>query len=219
VLLMRQIARLMLVGSLIACGGDGLSTEPNARNIVTGVPVGWVTVGGTVGNYTLGVDRHTVHGGTTALVISGADSVSPGFRGVGQSVKADAYRGKRIRFSAWVLQQNLAGIDIGLWMRIDGPFVTQGFDNYSTRPLRGTTGWHEIEIILDVPTDAIGIAMGALMQGRGLFYVDDMKWEVVAANGPTTNQLAGETPTTFDAVSAYSIVTKSIPINLDFEMK
>jgi hypothetical protein len=118
-----------------------------------------------------------------------------------------------------VRQQNTAGNDIGLWMRIDGPFVTQGFDNFSTRPLRGTTGWHEVEIILDVPSDAIGIAMGALMQGRGLLYVDDMKWEVVPANGPTTNQLAGETATTFDAVGVYAAITKTVPINLDFESK
>ena len=41
----------------------------------------------------------------------------------------------------------------------------QGFDNFSSRPLTGTSDWHQVEIILDVPDDAIGIAFGALMIG------------------------------------------------------
>jgi hypothetical protein len=106
-------------------------------------------------------------------------------------------------------------------MRVDGPGVTQGFDNFSSRPLVGTDDWHQVEIILDVPSDAIGIAFGALMSGRGDFLIDDMQFEVIPATGLTTNLLTGFTDSGVDGpteIAFYSTRAKS-PVNLDFESR
>ena len=102
-------------------------------------------------------------------------------------------------------------------MRIDGPGVMQGFDNFSSRPLVGTSDWHQVEVILDVPMDAIGISLGALMSGSGLFRVDDLKLEVIPDIGPTTNLLV-DFPPIPDPSSQYA-GRPTAPTNLDFEQQ
>jgi hypothetical protein len=211
----RVVLSLIGVAGFITIGCAS-STEP----LHIGVPAGWGIVGTNSASYTLGVDHGTVHGGSAALTIAGTDTSRARFSGVGQFLRADTYRGKRVRLRAWVQQQSIVGTDIGLWMRIDGPGVTQGFDNFSTRPLLGTATWHRVEIILDVPDDAIGIAFGALMSGRGELFVDDMTFEIIPAEGPTTNLLAGFAAGTDSAVALTNYRARGdTPINLDFEMR
>jgi hypothetical protein len=203
-----------------ACTSDK-STGPSLLDINPGLPTGWSIVGTNSPTYVVGTDRVTVHGGQTALAIAGTDTARVRFSGVGQFIKADNYLGKRVRLSAWVRHANVLGTDIGLWMRIDGPGVTQGFDNFSSRPLIGTADWRQVNIILDVPSDAIGIAFGALMSGRGDFLIDDMQFEVIPATGLTTNLLTGFTDSGVDGpteIAFYSARAKS-PANLDFESR
>lgn len=214
---MPRVALLLLAG-LLACSGDKTATGPSYLDIDGGVPVNWSVVGQNSAAYVMGLDRVTVHSGSAALAIYSIDANPALFRGVGQFIKADQYRGKRVRLRAWVKQQNISGTVIGLWMRVDGPFVTQAFDNFSTRPLTGTSDWHQVEVILDVPNDAIGIALGALMSGKGEFWVDDMTFDVVATSGPTTNILDAPTPTSIDATQTY-LNAGSVPFNLGFEGK
>lgn len=214
------VAAAVVVGSL-SCGASDQTGPPNILEIEAGVPAVWFRVGGQQATYVVGVDSKRAHGGRYALAIGGTDTSILRFNGVGQNLRADPYRGKRLRFSAWVQQSDVAGSDIGLWMRVDGPGVTQAFDNFVTRPLLGTAGWHQVEIVLDIPQDAIGIALGALMSGKGVFLVDDMKFEVVAVAGPTTNQLTGYQQLSVDSaavVAAYAGLP-TLPSNLDFEAR
>src|SRR5262249_35971459 len=177
--------------------------------------------GGSVASYVVGIDNQNVHGGSAALAIGGTDTSVLRFNGVGQEIQADTYRGKPVRLQGWGRQIRAVGSDIGLWMRIDGPGVTLGFDNFLSRPLLGTAGWHQVSIVLDVPTNAIGITFGALMSGKGELLVDDMSFDVVPATGPTTNQLLEPTPTTTDSATFVQIysATPKVPINLDFEKR
>jgi len=218
---MTQLTRGVVLGlvgvvAFTAAIGCSSATEP----LKVGVPSGWSPVGLNSASYTVGIDHRTVHGGSAALTITGTDTSRVRFSGVGQFLRADTYRGKRIRLRAWVQQQSIVGSDIGLWMRIDGPGVMQGFDNFSTRPLVGTAGWHAVEVILDVPDDAIGVAFGVLMSGSGALFVDDMTFEVIPSTGPTTNQLAGFVagPDSASAVASYAR-SGNTPVNLDFESR
>jgi hypothetical protein len=213
------VAAAVAVAGSLSCGSD--TTEPSILLIDGGIPTGWFRVGGSVASYVVGLDSHNAHGGRTALAIGGTDTTVRFFNGVGQEVRADAYRGKRVRLRGWVRQVNVIGSDIGLWMRIDGPGVTQGFDNFSSRPLVGTADWHQVEIILDVPTNAIGIAFGALMSGKGELLVDDLTFEVIPASGPTTNQLLGFTESGVDSATFAGVYAnqRTAPTNLDFEAR
>lgn len=215
------VAAAIVAVAGVACSDSGASTEPSIANLNAGVPPAWFQVGGVQSSYTLGVDHSTVHSGSGALAIFGLDSNPARFNGVGQNIRADSFRGKRLRFRAWVRQAAIAGSDIGIWMRVDGPGVVESFDNFSSRPLTGTSDWHQVEIILDVPDDAIGIGFGALMSGRGELFVDDMTFEIIPATGPTTNQLAGFSDSGRDSaatVASYAGLPVA-PTNLGFEAK
>jgi hypothetical protein len=75
----------------------------------------------------------------------------------------------------------------GLWMRIDGKEKTGlAFDNMMERPVKGTTDWKKYEVVLDVPAEAEEIFFGFLVAGKGRGWVDDIKFEVVNNDVPTT---------------------------------
>lgn len=207
---MRRLALLFPLAAA-ACLGD-----PTGPEFVSGTPNGWFAVGGINTSYALGLNEKTPHSGSAALSVTGIDSASTGFRGVGQQIKADAFIGKRIRLSAFIKQDDLKGPTIGLWMRVDGQDIEYAFDNMTARHLQGTADWHVVEIILDVPAGAVGIAFGVLLHGSGTMLVDDMKLEAIPATGPTTDQQSGPVPITYDARSVYANMPLS-PSNMDFE--
>jgi len=209
--------RFSLAIAMLAAASCKDSTATEVLHIDAVLPSGWLYVGANATTYLLGLDHQTVHGGHAALAIQGSDTSQARFRGIVQSIKADDYRGKRVRWSGWVRQTDVRGSDIGLWMRVDGPDVMYGFDNFSSRPLIGTTDWHQVEIVLDVPEDAIGISLGALMSGSGLFRVDDLKLEVIPDLGPTTNLLVTFPPIP-DPTNQYAGKLRA-PTNLDFEQQ
>ena len=79
-----------------------------------------------------------------------------GFGALSQFIRADDYRGKRVRFSAYVKTHDVsaASSGAGLWMRVDGNGGILAFDNMQNRPIMGTTDWKLVSVVLDVPNDA-----------------------------------------------------------------
>jgi len=73
-------------------------------------------------------------------------------------------------------------------------------------------------VVLDIPDNAIGIAIGALMAGTGTLPIDDLKLEQVALDVPATNIYDSPQPGPDSAttVAAYSR-RPGVPDNLDFE--
>jgi hypothetical protein len=209
-----------VVFASVSCGSDSISA-PSRFDIQSTLPSGWVRVGGQLpATYVVGIDNATTHGGHSATAMAGTDSVSAFFTGIGQVVKADQYRGKRVRFRAWVKTEGIAGSGpAGLWMRVDGQELELAFDNSASHTLRGSTDWRQVEVILDVAQNAVGIAFGALIHGSGVLVVDDMTFEVIPATGPTSDQLSGPVPVPgFDAITSYTNAPTA-PFNLDFESK
>jgi erythromycin esterase len=88
----------------------------------------------------------------------------------------------------------------------------------STRPLLGTRDWHEVSVVLDVPTNALGIAFGVLLTDPGDLLVDDLRLEI-APDAALTNQLTGPTPAGVDSATIAATYARApvTPVNLDFE--
>jgi len=184
-----------------------------------GIPEGWSGGIGSPPSFVVGTDASNTHGGAAAAYLASArDSVNT-FATITQSVRADGYRGHRVRWSGWVHPTSVGGVGAGLWMRVDGPGVMQAFDNMQDRPILGTGDWSEASVVLDVPSDAIGIAFGALLAGPGDVVVDDFRFEVVSPDVPSTNRLAEPISLGMDsaAVAATYQRTPGSPANLDFE--
>lgn len=208
---------LLVASSLLACGGgkDATGNTPPPVERVVGIPPGW---SGSGAGYAMGTDRSDTHGGNGALYITSSSHPDEAFGVILQLLRADAYRGKRLRWSGWVKQVDLTGPVIGLWMRVDGPGEVASFDNMSARSLSGTSNWHQVSVVLDVPDNAIGIVLGVLMHGTGTLLVDDMMLEEVGSDVPVTNLYDAPQPGPDSSTAATQYARRpALPINTDFE--
>lgn len=160
------------------------------------VPAGWQAVTDGSGDYIVRSDVARRDGGqgfAGATIKANAESPR-GSALLAQSIRADAYRGKRVRLSGYL---KTIGVNEGtavLFMRVDGEGVVQTSDYMQNRPLMFTNDWSRQEIVLDVPSDAIGVTYGFLLSGSGQAWLDDVQIEEVGKDVATTGQPGGLYP-------------------------
>lgn len=152
-----------------------------------GLPPGWLQTG----------DARTCAGEVVAA--SGAPSArvfsldcqpgTSGFSTLMQQVAGTDYAGKRLRLSAQLRADQLAAWG-GLWMRVDSGQRVSGFDNMYNRPLRGSFGWQQAEVVLDVPADATAVSFGFLLNGAGQLQATQFKLDVVGNEVAVTGNTA-----------------------------
>jgi hypothetical protein len=182
---MRAIATVFMA----ALAFSGASPALQAQS--SDLPQGWLRAGDHPGDYEMGVDPKGGRAGKACAFIKGK-STPHGFGTLMQSIDAEEYRGKRLRFSAQVKALGILEW-AGLWMRIDGSPQTGsnmpallGLDNMESRPIRGTMDWKRYDVVLDVPKEAKGIAFGILLQGGGQAWMDDLLFEAAGSDAPVT---------------------------------
>ncbi len=152
-------------------------------NAVADQPKGW---GGGGEGYELSRDDTEKHAGKASGSVKSIGDEAKGFGTLTQWFRADEYRGKRLRMTAYV---RTSGVErwAGLWMRIDGKEKTGlAFDNMMRRPVKGTTDWKKYEVVLDVPEEAEEIFFGFLVAGKGQGWVDDIAFDIVGKDVATT---------------------------------
>lgn len=126
-----------------------------------------------------------------------------------QWLDAKPYRGKRVRFSGDVKTRGVrefAGLMLGFEGGKKMPF-------YDTRkhPLHGDTDWTHYEIVADVTTDQASMVLGINLQGRGMVWMSDLKFEVVGKDVPLTP------PSLIEKEDQDSSSLPAAPANLDFQ--
>ncbi len=192
------------------------------------VPVGWKAFDDGSHDYTAGADMARRAGGQgfTGATIRSNVANPRGEAAIAQSIRADSYRGKRVRLSGFLKSIGLSPATY-FWMRIDGgPGETSDF--MQRRPIMGTSDWKKQELVLDVPASAIGITFGFLLNGVGQAWLDDVVLEVVGQDVTLTGQAGGfygadSVPGTPQALvdqrrrqtEAYRLSPQH-PVNLDF---
>ncbi|WP_036839398.1 glyoxalase superfamily protein [Pleomorphomonas oryzae] len=172
------------------------------------LPKHWTIGGSHPQDYDMGADEalgcaliRYRHAMTDPLAVSAGG----GFGTLMQTVQADTFRGKRLRFSASLKAEDVGGAAT-LWLRVDaekGRVVA--FDNMETRPsggvLSGTTDWLKRSIVLDVPSEAVTVNFGFYLRGTGSVWTRGLELEEVDASVPVTQDAAPHKPK---------------PMNLDF---
>jgi hypothetical protein len=149
------------------------------------VPPGWLLAGTKPAEYEVGVDAdHAYQGHPSAFLRSKRLSVN-GFGTLMQSIRAEQYNGKRVRFSGLVKSQEVVSW-AGLWMRVDQGKNMIAIDNMQDRAIKGTTGWQRYDVVLDVPRDSTGISFGILLDGAGEVWLSGTKFDVVGMDLPVT---------------------------------
>jgi erythromycin esterase len=212
------IAALAITG----CSVDVNEPEFTGPERSPGTPLGWQLIG-TLGApefgrpYTVGLDRTTFRGGRAAAYVTAVRSVqSQEFGGLSQSISALPYRGLRVRWSMWLRTTEVSGT-AGAWIRVDGAGRTLAFDNMNDRPIRGTRNWTQATVVVDVPTNAVVMTLGALLGGPGDLLIDDAQLEVVDSSVPVTDQLAGMPLEQRPVAPTTGAPTATAPMNGDFE--
>lgn len=138
---------------------------------------GWFLAGSQKDAYKIGLEKSTERGGEVAYLKSIAKT--KGFGTIMQNFIPDDYLGKRVKLTAFVKSQDVKSW-AGMWFRVDGAKGdVLSFDNMQDRPIKGTTGWKQYQIVLNVPKNSKGIAYGVLLAGSGTVWLDDFKFEIV----------------------------------------
>ena len=152
-----------------------------------GAPEGWWIVqhAGPL-SYTFKVDTTKPRSGSQSLRV---ENVGPEpFGTIFQKIDAPPYRGKTVRFAAWIRTEDAkgnrfgAGAGLGLHaMRAGYPVAHRMMRKDA---IRGTTDWTRYEVTLAVPNDADHIEVGLNLFGPGVAWLDDAVVDVMETVSP-----------------------------------
>ena len=156
--------------------------------------VGWFAPAALLGaGYAIGPTDEGAFAGARAARIDSREA-TPGpnsFGNLMQSIDAQPWQGKRVRFRAAVcVPEADAGAHAQMWLRVDlassGGGPRMGFfDNMGDRPIESAE-WRHYEIVGDVAKDARAIVFGVLTIGPCLVRIDDATLEAVDNDVTTT---------------------------------
>jgi hypothetical protein len=169
---------------LVACSSSAPRDPAPSPVPRDGSVAGWFLSGPRLQSFRIGIDRSIHFSGTGSGVLESTEK-GAGAGTLMQSIAADAYRGKRVRFSAVVKTRDVEGWT-GLWMRVDRPDGRTAFDNMQQRAMRGTNEWTRASVVLDVAADATAIQLGLLQDGSGTSWIDDAALEPVGPDVAAT---------------------------------
>ena len=168
-----------LIAVILPCALPGLARAA--------APAGWTIAGSAPTHYVFALDASSpVKQSKSALIAAKPGATLNGFGTLMQMIAAENYRGSRVMFSGY-LRTRRAG-RAQMWMRVDGPHHSLlTFDNMSSRPVMGTTGWKRYDIVLNVPKASANIVFGFLLGGPGKVWAADFRLKKVGDAVPTTS--------------------------------
>jgi hypothetical protein len=164
------------------------------------------------------------HGGKGSATLGRSDANAAGVLAVFQSIRADRFRGRRIRLSAFLRTKDVSDGEnhgAGIAIAVRGPKETlvEAGVAPATRRVRGTTDWIRYEHVVDVPAEAVLLEFGAVLGGRGQAWADDFKLEVVDKSVTTTSDINPREmrPAEQERIQQTLRTAPELPVNLDFE--
>ena len=173
-----------------------LATGMAASIASSQLPAGWQSSGTGPKGYTVGYDVSRQSAGRQA---SGREERSAyiasnvteplGAASLTQAIRADDFRGRRVRLSGFVRQSSGAGNSATLFLRVEGNGTVLGTDRRSgtTAPdTIGGSGWIRHQIVVDVPTYSTGLRFGFVKDGSGEAWLRDVRLELVDTATPLT---------------------------------
>mgnify|MGYP006149153235 CR=1 FL=1 len=160
--------------ALILIGLTSFTINKNSIN-------NWFKAGDSPESYISGIDDKEFKTGSKSAYLQSVKKSIKGFSTVMQTCNATSYLGKKIKITASIKTEKVKKW-AGLWLRIDGETTetTLGFNNMSDRPIEGTTDWTEYSILMNVPETSKTLNFGALLNGNGKIWLNDVKFEVIS---------------------------------------
>lgn len=146
---------------------------------------GWAIYGDQPDDYVVDAGTSTARSGGSGGYIRNKADNPKGYAALAQTIAADAYRGQRLRLSAFAKSDAVAG-GAGVMMHIDSADKILAITNMQSHPIIGTTNWTRYDIVLDVPSESVGIMFGTWLSGSGSVAFDDFQLEAVGEEVPAT---------------------------------
>jgi hypothetical protein len=141
-------------------------------------------LGGDWQNYSLsGHYEHAPDEGGVSGLLSRTNTPE-GVGGLGQNLRADDYRGKLVRLSAWLKVEAVEDM-AGLWLRPCGNALASLTTDYAqANPLRGSHDWQLCEVTARVPQkreyrDDLNLGAGVFLRGPGKVFIKNASITVV----------------------------------------
>lgn len=155
------------------------------------LPKGWFKAGSDPDKYEMGVEPGGGQNGRNSATIKSDARKIHGFGTLMQTCLPDKYLGKKVRMSGYMRSEDVDKW-AGFWFRVDGADSkgSLAFDNMYDRAIKGTTGWKKYEIVLDVPANATRLAYGALLDGTGQIWFENIQFEIVEATLNSTGKMS-----------------------------
>jgi hypothetical protein len=170
-------AQLEVVGDDVPVTGMTVLREPHNLSFEEGMS-SWHFYSSV---YEAGVDKSAARDGQVSIYLTGKD---PQVRSQGmlyQTIFANGYWGKRVRFSAYV--RTAGAVDGGVF-RVETIPPNSAMQIEET-PIEDTSAWKRYERIVDVPQGSYTIKFGVAMEGVGKMWFDDVRIEEVGPIPPT----------------------------------
>ncbi|MDB4908871.1 MAG: family peptidase [Gemmatimonadetes bacterium] len=163
------------------------------------------------GDYEAAIDSAVAHSGRASARLSARTAIPYGVETVTQPLRADSYRGRRVRLSGFVKTRDVAGVGAHLSLSVNTaspiPLLAPAEDS----ALTGTSEWTRRAVELTVPANALGLNVGVTLNGSGSAWADDLTLEVL---GPADSSRAVAPPA---APVARFASLPDTPTALDFE--
>jgi RNA polymerase sigma factor (sigma-70 family) len=158
--------------------------EPRNLDFSDGVR-GWWLMGVPKEACTYQIDQNATQSGKRSLTIinQSTQQVSMIFL-YHEGFLADNYLGKRLRLSADVKTEDVKDVRVGADLSSSKEALP--LRQYTTPPIRGTTGWTRYNIIFDVSSDISFIKFSMRMMGKGKVWLAAANFEVVDSTVPLT---------------------------------
>lgn len=151
-------------------GSTGQTSDPSWQ-----VPEGWNAIETKAKEYQVGRDRQVVLSGKSSLFLRSLVAQPSGSVYVYQRFDAKAYRGKRVRLTAFLRSDAL-----------DHEAALSLFAAYESgrTTLAGTTPWKKYELVVDVPVASEAIRILLTLRGAGTVWADNFSFEQVDSTVP-----------------------------------
>lgn len=155
----------------------------------------WFKTGNKPDSYYMGIDKDSNRKGQNVNTIKSIDEKIDGFGSMAQTFLPDKYLGKRVRMTGYIKTKDVNEW-AGLWFRADQKdfAIPLSFDNMHDskidRSIKGTNDWSKYEIVLEIPLNSAKLVYGILLSGTGQLWFDEINFEVVNNDIPTTGYLS-----------------------------
>lgn len=167
-----------------------------------------------VKGFEIRTDSSVTHGGKASCYIHVKPNAETYYRGLFQSIRADDYRGKRVRLEAHL---KTSGVPEGASIFLD-EISKEGYTLFVSKdPLHsaGAVDWQPYSLVIDVPANARALTLGVMVKNAGDLWLSDLSLTIA---DPAKFKPSGRALTANgDAIQRANIDNLPLaPVDLDF---